>query len=511
MSGKMKKQESQSTSKRVVKNAFYQSIYGVIAKIGALIFTTIVARMLFPESFGIYSLALTIIMTVVTLSDLGIGTAITRYVAESLGKGNNQKTKKEARSRFLFLLKFKVISSLVLSILLFILAGIISAIFKKPEMIMPLRVGSIYMFVISLYGIISPLFLATQKNKYSTIAEAVFEISRIALIFPLLYFYKTAGSVFITLSISLLITLVFSYMIISRKYNFLLKGRVNPVEKKRLLLFSGFLALNSLNIVIFTNIDKLMLGYFIQAEFIGYYAAILTVINGVYGLVGLASVIFPVFVQLEKEKLQRAFKKAFKYLSLILFPATLMLAYFILPILQALYGQAYVPEEQRITLLITSVFLSFLVLESTLSMLYTGLFNAKERPKWPALIMFVSAVINITLNFVFITLLIKIKPEYGLIGAAAATFISRYFNLFFLGIMCKKKFKISPNRGSVLKPLLASLIALVFLIVFNSFIKINAITGISLMVSALLIYFLFMMLIKGINKDDINTIKVFKS
>ena len=380
----LKMEEKNSESKRVVQNAFYQSILGIGGSICGLIFTVVVARMLFPEAFGIYSLTLTIILTLVTLSDLGIGTAITRYVSDSLGKKSTS-AKKEARSRFMFLLKFKAISSIILSLLLFVFAGLVSTLFKKPDLVLPLQIGAVYMLILSIYGIISPLFLALEKVKYSTFAGLILEFSRVVLIFVFLYFYKNVAAVFIVLSIALLLAMIYSFFVISKKYKFLLYGKIKPVERRRLLLFSGFLALNSLNAVIFTNIDKLILGYFpIDIKFIGFYTAIFTVISGVTGLLGVGGVIFPVFVHSHGEKLKLAFKKTFHYLFLFTFPVTVGLAYTFVFFLKLLYGAAYVPVEYQLTIFITSIFLSTLVLEGILTSLYSTLFNAKEKPKWPS-------------------------------------------------------------------------------------------------------------------------------
>jgi O-antigen/teichoic acid export membrane protein len=487
-------------AREVTKNAFFQGLAGLIGKVGALVFTIIIARMLLPERFGIYSLTLTIILTIVTISDLGLGTAITRYVSESLIKKN--KGKKEARSRFQFLLKFKFFTSLILAFLLFVLAGPISVLFKK-DLILPLQIGSIYLLMVSIYSVVLSLFLALQKLKYSAMTETIFEISKIVLVFFFLYLYKNVASVFIAFSISLSIVLVFSFFIINKKYGFLIKGKTEPVEKKRLLIFSGFLALNSLNAVIFTNIDKLMLGYFIKAEFVGLYTAIFTVISGFIGVLGFYSVIFPVFVRLKGEKLKMVFKKTFHYLALIAFPITIGLAFLFLPLLKIFYGQAYVPLEYKSTLLLTSVFLSFLVLEGMLSGLYTVMFNAKERPKWPALVMVIAAIINIVLNFIFIYFLIKINPAYGLIGAAAATLISRCFNLVCLAILSKRKFNILPNFSSISKPILSSLIMLAFLFLLNYFFKLNIFGVIITVIVAASVYLMAIFLIKGIRGSDI--------
>jgi len=501
-----------SLVQKTVRNALFQSLSGIIAKIGGLIFTIVIARILFPELFGLYSIVLSLILTIVAVSDLGLSQTMVRYVAESLGIKNKRKAWKQARSRFLFLLKFKFFISLAVSILLFLLAGLIAGLFKKPELTLPLQVGSIYLFVVSLYGLINQIFLSLQKLKYSTIAESIFQFSRIVLIFVFLYFYKNVTSVFIVLAISVFFALIFSIFLLRKRFKFLFKGKREPVEKKRLLTFSGFLMLSSLNIIVFANIDKLMLGYFLEAKFIGFYAVIVAIISGVLGLMSFGGVVFPVFAQLKGERLRNAFRNSFHYISIVVFPTTIGLAYVFLPALRIFYGGAYVPPGYKITLIITSVLLSFLILERILSGLYAIMFNAKEKPKIPAVTILVVSILNIIFNFIFIYFLIQIKPEYGLIGAASATFLSRYIYFFTLIILGKKRLKILPRKKSILKPIFASLVMLVFLFVFDYFVPLTILWGILMIICAIIVYIGFMFLIKGLTKKDLSIlIKSFKS
>ena len=487
---------------QVIHNAFFQGLSGIISKIGGFIFTIIIARLLFPEIFGLYSLALSIILILITVSDLGLGQTAVRYIAESLGK----KKKKEARSRYLFLLRFRFFIALITAVLLFFLANPLATLFKKPGLVLPLQVGSIYLFITALYGTIRPIFLAIQKLKYSAIAEAIFQTTRIALIFVFLYFYKTAWSVFVVLAFASFIALLFTFLTINKRFPFLIKGRKEKVERKRLLVFSGFLALGTLGMLIFGNIDKLMLGYFLEAKFIGYYNAILTLVSGVLGLTGFANVVFPVFTQLHGKRLKRAFKKTFYTIAIIAFPAAIGLAYIALPALQIFYGQAYVPAEYRTALLLTSVFLALLVLESLLSNVFVMLFNAKEKPKIPAFTTLAVSILNIILNLILITSLVKIKPSYGLIGAAAATFMSRYTRFGILASLSRKKLKTSFEK-SIFKPFLATLVMLAFLFIFDYFVDLNIFTGIVMILLAACIYFFVMFLIRGITKKDFKLVK----
>ena len=55
-----------------IKNSIYQISTNSFSKIAALIFTIIVARLLMPELFGLYSLALSTILLFSAVSNIGI-------------------------------------------------------------------------------------------------------------------------------------------------------------------------------------------------------------------------------------------------------------------------------------------------------------------------------------------------------------------------------------------------------------------------------------------------------
>ena len=71
-----------------IKNSIFQVSTTIISKIGALIFTIILARLLMPELFGLYSLALSTILIFVAFSDFGMGETLVRFVSRELGRKN---------------------------------------------------------------------------------------------------------------------------------------------------------------------------------------------------------------------------------------------------------------------------------------------------------------------------------------------------------------------------------------------------------------------------------------
>ena len=496
------KTQVKKLEKKTIKNILFGGLTGLITKIGALIFTIFLARSFLPELFGTYSLVLTIVLTLMIFTDLGLGETSARYISESLGK----KDKREAHSRFLFLFKSKLTITILSSLILFLGAGIISNFFGKPELVPLLRIGSLYLFINGFYSILSATSLAVQRIEYSTAGETTFQIARLGLLFLAVLFYKSLESVFGVLIIALSLASLVVLFLLSKNYPFLFIGKKIPVERKKMFKFSGFLALSSFTLIIFTNIDKIFLGYFLELKFLGFYTSIFTLIGGVLGLLGFVGVMLPVFTQLKGDDLKTAFRKTFHYVSIIAFPCSIGLAFIALPALKLLYGDAYVPAEYSFAILMTAIFLSLLILEASFSGIYRMLLNSQEHPKIPMLTNLSASIVNIILNIVLIVSLIKINPSYGLIGVATATFLSRYGALMAIMIITKKRVGISPSKQSILKPLFASLVMLGYLFIFDYFVQLTILSGLIMIITAAIIYFLTIFLIKAVTISEVREI-----
>ena len=93
-------------ARKVLKNSIYNSSRVIVSGVGGLIFTILLARLLHPELFGVYHLALAVAFLLLTFADLGINGTVVRYVSYALGK----KDETLARSYFVYLGKFKSVS-----------------------------------------------------------------------------------------------------------------------------------------------------------------------------------------------------------------------------------------------------------------------------------------------------------------------------------------------------------------------------------------------------------------
>ena len=287
------------------------------------------------------------------------------------------------------------------------------------------------------------------------------------------------------------------------------KIKLKPEEKRRIFGFFGWLTISSISLIFFIHIDTFMLGIFLPANFVGYYNAVVGLVGTAIALVSFSAVLLPAFTQLEKGKLERGFRKVFHYTSMVAIPAAIGLAFVAVPAVQFIFGHTYVPQQYRIAIIIASALLSFLAIESAYTSIFSTVFQAREKPKIPAILIIISAIANIALSYIFIRIGVAIRPEYGLIAVAAATLIARYGNLIALSIMTKRE-RIGVSASSIIKPLIASAIMLGFLFAFHHFVHLNIWTGILMMVLAALVYLGAMLLIKGIKKEDFKLIRMLR-
>ena len=488
--------------KEVFGNSMYNFLATIISRGLGLVFIVVVARLLHPELFGIYSLALSIVFIFFTFTDLGVNLALVRYVSDAIGKKN----KILARSYFQYLLKFKILFTSLFAIVLFILARVLSvSLFNKPLLIIPLEIGAVYLFFLSFLDFITGIFYSVKQVKYNALREGIFQVLRliIAPVFILLFIsqYKVFG-VFLSMILASILSLITLLFIVNKKYGFFFHGKVIPIDTKRVMKYVLLLTITSLSAVFLTYIDTIMLGIFLPSQFVGFYRTALTIATSIAAFFTITVVMFPIFAQVDKKKLKEIFRKLFHFSAILAFPAAFGLIFIASPFIKSLFGPEYLPAVLPLYLL------SFLIVEAGVFGYLVNLFQARERLKEPAIIIIISTIMNIILNYFFITFAIKISFEAGMIGAAAATIISRYSAVIAIAIMAKKRFKVAPTAESIYKPLFASIVMATALFFIQKITPpSNILEGIIQIAIAAFIYFSVLFIIKGIRKSDFQYIK----
>ena len=177
-------EDNKKLAKSLVRSSVYDFLNITVNRVASLILVIILARMLLPEGFGIYSLAMSIAMIFVSIFDLGMTQSVSRYVAYEIGKKN----KKGATAYFNYLLKRKIflvlLTGLALAALSYPLAFLV---FKQPALFGALLAASAYVIFYSINPFFSEMFYVFKNVKILAIKE--FVLQSLKLIFVLIIFF----------------------------------------------------------------------------------------------------------------------------------------------------------------------------------------------------------------------------------------------------------------------------------------------------------------------------------
>jgi O-antigen/teichoic acid export membrane protein len=493
--------EKESLSKIALKNSSYNLVSLFFLKFGGLIFTVILARLLLPELFGIYSLALAILTIFLAFSNLGINSSFLRYSSEALG----EKKKDLFRGYFYFFLKSQIFLGVLLTLFLLISSGFIANNIYDNNYLFPILLfSSLFLFSESVRVFLPTVFASIKDFKSISFLDLVYQIIKISLsLFVLLLFsdsFKIQG-LFIAFSLAAVFYIFLSLLMVYKKDKSLLKGKKIPIDKKRISRYFWFISIANLSLVLFGSVDILLLGKFVEAEYLGYYRIALSLILTVSSIFSLSGILVPIFTQIHKKRFERGFQKTFRYLIIFAIPSAVGIIFLGRYLIYLIYGNSYLLA----TFALYS--LSPLIITGPLINLYTIVFQSKERPKIIATGILICLVISVTLNYLLIKYLLRYGQNYSIVGAGIATVISNIILLLILSIAAIRIFNLKLKGIGLKSPLFATLIMALFLLFYNKLVNMNLLFGIIEVILGAGIYLGVLILVRGINKEDFNLLK----
>ena len=406
-----------------IKNSMYQFSTSIVGKIGSLLFTIIIARMLLPELFGLYYLALSTIVLFASFSDLGIGQTLVMFISKELAKKRGN-----ALGYYKYLLRMKIILTVIVSSLLAISAYFIANFYYHKPIFFALLAGAIYIIAVGLMGFFSSLFQAENNFKPGLIKETIFQILRLIFV-PIAILLtlnnsdeKTLFLIFISLSIAYFFSLIYLY-VKKPSYN----GKELDKNQKGIVNSSVImLTAMILSGVFFGYIDSIILGRYVESQYIGFYQAAMALVGSTGALIGFSGVLFPIFSRLKGAQLMRGLRKSTR-ITFLVSASIAIVAFFISTIvITVVYGQAYLASANILKLLL------LLVLIDPLIAIYSAFHISQGRQKFVAKYILLATFLNIVLNIIFIKFLLQYSDYAATFGAASATIISRGIYLWIL-------------------------------------------------------------------------------
>lgn len=436
---RFRKKDFSGTTGQAIKNSSYQLAQNLIFKIGSLLFTIIIARMLLPDIMGLYNLALATIILFAAFSDLGVSSALITFGAKMLGKGNKKKAKGYAKKLFSWKLKLVFIASG----LLLVSAYFISNYYYHKPIFFALLAGGLYLPLVSMMGFVEQLFKTNENFKTPMIKEIILQISRLIIVpIAIFFFLKTGLSnqwmvVVALLSITLAysITLLFLVTTAKNKIKFLLVDAddLNRREIKNLKKFIYPLSATAMAGMFFGYIDTLMLGRFVSGEFIAYYGAAFSLVGGVAAIIGfMAIALMPIFAKKSGKALEDIFRKSRNLTILISLLAGVFTYFVAWYFVRIAYGPAYL---QAVPIL---KYFSILIVLLPILYLYLSYYITQKKTKSLAWLILGSSILNIVFNWFGINYGLNNYGEIGAVfGAVGATIFSRI--LYLVGLIIWRK------------------------------------------------------------------------
>jgi stage V sporulation protein B len=312
--------------------------------------TIILARLMLPEEYGLYAIALIPSMMINLFHDWGIGPAMTKYIAQYRAANKEE----DIHDIIVAGLIFKAATGLALTLLSLTIASFIATtIFNRPEATSLIAIASIVIFSESLLTATRYGFTGFERMEFSSLTMISYStIKTVASPLLVLLGYGALGAVlgytfsFLTGGI---LGLVMLYLILFRK----LPKRTNPHKSnitktlKTMLRFGvplsiatileGFLVqFYSFTMVLYCS-DIMIGNYKIATNF----SVLLT-----FFTFPIITVLFPAFSKLDPKNdhqlVQTVFTSSVKYTAILLVPATMAVIVLSKPMIYTLFSGKWI-------------------------------------------------------------------------------------------------------------------------------------------------------------------------
>jgi len=469
--------------------------------------TIILARLLSPAEYGLYSVALVPSLMINLFRDWGVNSAMTKYVAHF----RTEKKEEDVRDIIAAGLIFEISTGLVLSLLSVFLAGFIaSTIFHRPESAPLISIVSITIFSGSLLTAAQSSFVGFERMEFHSlilICQAVVK----SVLSPLLVLlgFGALGAVFGYTFSFLVAGIVGSTILYFLLFRNLKRTKINRFEKtktlKTLLHYGVPLSIYFIQGAFLVQFYGFVMAFYCSDVMIGnFQAATNFAVLLTFFTVPISTVLFPAFAKLDSQNepqlLKTVFTSSVKYTAMLLVPATVAVMILSKPMISTLFGEQWVYAPFFLALYVMgNLFSGF----GNLSMgnLLTGLGETKMLMKLSLL----TLLIGLPLAFLLI-------PNLGIVGVILGTLLAGRPSMFLGLYWIWKRYRVTVDWGSSARIFVASAIAAATTYLSLNFLNtvewLRLITGGIVFLAA---YLIVAPSIGAIVQDDISNLKAMLS
>lgn len=370
----------------------------------------VLGRELGASGLGLYTLVFTIYMFGMQFAAFGIGAALTKYVAEH--NENGKKIREFVSSGLIGSFS----SGLIMGVLMYLFSNVIAInIFHSPEMVHLLKMTAVCFPFIALQKTALGTLNGLRKMNYFALVNIIQNVSvfTLSIILVILFKMNVTGAVLGFVAPTIFVSLFSLYFI---KDFFEVPSKLFDTALRELSWFGFYVVLVTSMSTINTQIDCLLIGHFMNEVEVGYYAVAVVLIQSITLLPSaLQRVTTPAIAAYYGKEEFESIKKLIKNTMFKTFLVTIVLSALLVIFGKFLIGFLFTEE-----FLPAYIPLLILLIGYSVSAVYIsigGALSSIGEIKAVFKISIFNVSLNTTLNFIFI-------PEFGLIGAAAATSFS---------------------------------------------------------------------------------------
>lgn len=412
----------------IFKNIFWLTLAEGISRVLKFFLFVYIARILGATEYGKFGFALAFSSLFAIFADLGLSSIIIRDFSKE----------KEKEKDFFALITLKIILIFLTSILIFIGSLFITSDSSIRKIIL---IMGFFILITDFSRLFFSFFQARQKMEYHAFGDIFQNIIIFVFCFLVLFYIPSVENLSYSYLFSALLTFIFILVFFHFKF-FPLKIYFNKSVWGKYLMLSWPLAVSNFFVMIYTNIDSTILGYFGQITEIGFYnAAQRIVFLIIIPATLISTTFFPLLSKLVKESLEKFQKIWFFYIQIMFFLAfPLVVGGITLAsrIIDFVYDPSFFPSILAFQILIITSGITFISIPFNQILV---IFNQQRKL---FLVTLGGALINIISNLILI-------PKYSFYGAAFATTITVSFVfLYYIKLILKiTPFKIFDLRSFV--------------------------------------------------------------
>lgn len=386
--------EDGSVQKRTIRSISWVGVTSAIVYSLSFIKGVILARLLFPEVFGLMSICLIVIRGVEIFTETGFGVAL-------IYRRSNFDEEKDTAFTLL------VIRGFLISFFIYAIAPFVAKYYKHDDLELIIKIIA-FSLIINSFGNINSIRLQIDLNfKKLSYIEQINNLFSFAIVVSLAYYFRNIWALVIGHIVFCLLGVLLSYVFIPGKPRFCL----NFVVARKLFSYGKFITGLAIVIFIALEIDNVIIGKILGLSALGYYVIAFTLANlpATHLSKVVSRVLFPAYSELQGNlpALQSAFLTVYKIIAIINIPILAGFIFLAPEIVRIIYGEKWLPAADALRILaIFGCFRSFSVLSGYL-------FNAIGKPN-------LTFYLNLIRLIFLLALIFPLTERYGLVGASLA-------------------------------------------------------------------------------------------